>query len=311
MGGVLDAAGSYQFAMIKQELQYAAGFFDAEGCICIGKNKHKQMLCGYQYELHVVFSSTFEPVARWFGFKFLSSICHIKENLETNRQENWRWAAYCGNGLAFLKQVRPYLVIKADEADLAIGFQERISSWAGKLTAEEIAWRECVKSKISEYKRRSFPCGELTKGPRDATSGELCYLAGFFDGEGCVTVVATMAPNGRNLSHELAVGCACTYPDPIVLLYSIFGGHTSKRKRKSPQRDLYRWEIKNRKAADALRRLQPYLLVKRAQADLGIKFQEYKIASRPRPAMYGVSPEVLEKRQEFMDKLHALNKRGL
>ena len=96
---------------------------------------------------------------------------------------------------------------------------------------------------------------------------DLSYIAGFFDGEGCITL------NGNYLG--LTVSASNTVLKPLEFMQKTLGGRILARtglKKKFPQHKLsFDWRIYGPKAASVLALLLPYLKVKREQAMLGIE----------------------------------------
>lgn len=97
-------------------LPYIAGFFDGEGSIGIYLNGAK-----YGRTLRVQLTQTVTPQStdlmtalrdRWGG-----SLCPFNKAL---RRSAWNWQVSAASGYAFLLEVRPYLLLKADEADVAL-----------------------------------------------------------------------------------------------------------------------------------------------------------------------------------------------
>lgn len=94
---------------------YAAGFFDGEGSIDV----RYSVTNGGKYErfyLRVCIGQKRPEVLHWLQKEYGGSVC-----LRSNGMAYLvLTTASAGN---FLKTVRPYLVVKAEEADLAIAFQ--------------------------------------------------------------------------------------------------------------------------------------------------------------------------------------------
>ena len=105
-------------------------------------------------------------------------------------------------------------------------------------------------------------------------NARLAYLAGFFDGEGCIAIIKGKNHLG-NVQYSLIVIVSNT-SDYILHLYKLsFGGRIQKRKHKKPEwRDCYVWELSSTRAYDFLKCVYPYLILKKAQADLAFEFQE-------------------------------------
>ena len=89
------------------------------------------------------------------------------------------------------------------------------------------------------------------------TPTERAYLAGFFDGEGCVE------------SNGTTVGISNTFPDVLYRFQRAFGGHVGPKtdNRTSRSRAVWRWAISGADARHVLYVMIPSLTEKRAQAE--------------------------------------------
>jgi hypothetical protein len=96
----------------------------------------------------------------------------------------------------------------------------------------------------------------------------LIYAAGYFDGEGCVSVL-THPTKG---DHTIRLAVASGDRESLEVFSTWLGGKvrgpawaTQKGK------PIYRWYQNNRDAVDTLRKLLPFLIAKRSQALLVIQ----------------------------------------
>jgi LAGLIDADG endonuclease len=100
---------------------------------------------------------------------------------------------------------------------------------------------------------------------------KLAYMAGFFDGEGCITIVR-QKPNGRGktMRHQLHV--IIGQKDGAIMDWIVgnFGGPTHLVKRDGS----YSWQLSQNKAYYFLKQILPFLKYKRSQAELGIRFMQ-------------------------------------
>jgi len=99
---------------------------------------------------------------------------------------------------------------------------------------------------------------------------EIAYLAGIFDGEGCIST----ASNYRLpiTSRSLQLGIGMTTAEPLYLCSSIFGGKIRQRQETSRKKVLFYWYLYGHRAETFLRVVQPYLTVKRDKAALALSF---------------------------------------
>lgn len=100
------------------------------------------------------------------------------------------------------------------------------------------------------------------------------YLAGFFDGEGTVTAYLSQEgrPEGRVVRIRLSIGNTVRTPlDAFCVAAGVGTVSTRARGRYKP---FHTWLCNAEAAEGVLRQIRPFLMIKRAQADLAIKIQE-------------------------------------
>lgn len=113
---------------------------------------------------------------------------------------------------------------------------------------------------------------------------ELGYAAGLIDGEGCITI-------GRHhktikgmsfIEYRLEVVISQTDGRALDFMYGLFGGYLYKRNSKpgpTYKPFIYRWEIRGEKAMKFLKRLIPFLKIRKQEAELAIQFQSIRTKS--------------------------------
>lgn len=93
------------------------------------------------------------------------------------------------------------------------------------------------------------------------------YIAGFFDGEGCVWVLSTRG------THALRV--SITQVDSAILygIKELYGGKVTTWRSKTNEKDVSKWEILNGKDAIIfLEKIYPSLIIKKIQVELAMVF---------------------------------------
>ena len=137
---------------------------------------------------------------------------------------------------------------------------------------------------------------------------DLAYIAGFFDGEGSITISNRVASSCRSLSpnHTVTVSVGNTDPTVVSILHKEFGGSLSFAKAKRENhKDIYQWQISARGACVFLSAIRPFLKMKHKQADIAINFQE----SKPPYSKTRLTDEVIAWREEQKKKIQDLNGR--
>lgn len=101
---------------------------------------------------------------------------------------------------------------------------------------------------------------------------ELAYIAGFFDGEGCISAVAE-----RRGYVSVRLNISQKFDAPLLFIQSRFGGNIRLHRE-----SIWHWEAYGESALNMLRALLPYLILKRPQAALAIEF----LAARHGPGQH-------------------------
>ena len=127
--------------MTNEQLAYIAGIIDGEGCIAVSKvvrNTHKS---GYVYQLHLVVTNTDRRLLEYLKETTLLGSISIHAHAAESRSPAWAWSVGSVPARRLLEKVMPYLVIKREQAALAIEFHEKCKRrpWVekGRLTKEE------------------------------------------------------------------------------------------------------------------------------------------------------------------------------
>ena len=112
---------------------------------------------------------------------------------------------------------------------------------------------------------------------------DLAYLAGIFDGEGCIVI------HDRQWITKTGIKRIGFYPEICVAstnewiiqqLKFAFGGNVYLRKKGTTRaQPIWAWQTTSKKATSCLKALLPYLRLKRRQAELAIEMENRR---RPR-----------------------------
>jgi len=137
---------------------------------------------------------------------------------------------------------------------------------------------------------------------------QVIWAAGFFDGEGCVLIYKAQDHRRPQDYHTLSLQVGQTTIAPLLLFRELWGGTISFSKaQQAKHADHYCWRVTSRLAVQPLKEMLPYLLVKRAQAELGLKFTQLLQVSHNRRRL---SHEELQTREAARQAMRELNARG-
>lgn len=162
---------------------------------------------------------------------------------------------------------------------------------ASQMTAPEVLVLEGGRVVNAVMKKRGY-----RKQANQLTVIQAAYLAGFIDGEGCITatlrrgsidcrleVGSTNRALLERIKKETGVGCICT-----------------KKKRSKNARRLHLWNVSTRSLSSLLTQVLPHLRLKKQQAEIMLALVAYEYPSR-----------VVETRQvELVDTFRVINRRG-
>ena len=103
---------------------------------------------------------------------------------------------------------------------------------------------------------------------------DLAYLAGFFDGEGCIHYSFKKHSHCRKVSSECWIQLTSTNQTIVESLKTDFGGFTFSYKLYKRRKIVYTWKVAARKLFPVLRLLEPYMRIKRDHARLLLDHQQ-------------------------------------
>ena len=141
------------------------------------------------------------------------------------------------------------------------------------------------------------------------------YLAGAIDADGYISIQRSKPKRYNHYYYCAMIGFTGT-GEPLVqnILKKTFGGGVYRYQPKNPKhKPWHQWQTSgSNKVYLALEKLMPYLITKKEQARIVLRFidllrpqwQEIKETQKP---PYRVTPEMLEKRAVFWAKVVSLN----
>ena len=153
------------------------------------------------------------------------------------------------------------------------------------------------------------------------TETERAYMAALIDGEGCVsmfvnnwnTARAKHGIAGRSTLVRLGVGvCDELFMRALVRRWPGAALH-ARRSRNPAWSTMWYAAWTGERAARVLRQVRPYLRLKRRQADLLIQWVALAHRERRYPGRgggVGYSDVVMRRRDGYIEKMRALNRRG-
>ena len=131
------------------------------------------------------------------------------------------------------------------------------------------------------------------------------WAAGFIDGEGCISIGKQKSKDHNWYGYTLNLAVSQKTAAPLERLHQMFGGHFFPYQYKG--NTYYRWQQWGPGALLAIKEVLPYLLVKRAVAEVGIQFQEQMTAWNKQYGRQGYPQEVVDGREVFYLQARMMN----
>lgn len=138
-------------------------------------------------------------------------------------------------------------------------------------------------------------------------------MAGIIDGEGSICIFPYYGRHykyGKYPRYKPALCVTNTNRKLMEWIVENFGGTIQVVKRKRDQlkthKQNHHWLVSHEKAANIIRAILPYLVIKREQADLFLTFQ----ATARRSGLQGTPEPVRKLRSEIAEQMRELNRRG-
>jgi hypothetical protein len=246
--------------MDASDKEYAAGFFDGDGCVYMTVER------GTIYRLGIRISNVNKASLEWFKARFGGWIVKAVDKRE--RRKGWQWVSSAAGAPAFLDLIKDAVSIKRDQIFLSMIFLKRKERKFRFMSPVELAARETIRIRLSEMK------DELDL-PVPSWNATISYMSGFFDAEGSVSISAS------DSQSQLRVNIANTVYSSLEFLRRSFGGKIYSKGDTEHSDGCNRvqgWTLRftDTPAANILALMRPYLIVKQGQADLGIKYQVEK-----------------------------------
>lgn len=142
------------------------------------------------------------------------------------------------------------------------------------------------------------------------------YCAGAIDSDGWISIYRSHRTVGKRYAHKPTYFCAklgFTNTSRIVpdLLKAAFGGSFYRYDR-SPNKDMFVWEVDGKKAIIFITAILPYLQMKRRQAELALQLiriiqEQYAEIKRTQKPPYHITEEMNEKRKAIWEECSKLN----
>ena len=136
---------------------------------------------------------------------------------------------------------------------------------------------------------------------------DLAWAAGFFDGEGCVHLTRRQRKKSKNIEYELRLSIAQAVKLPLEKWEILFGGQITIINPKNEINKFFIWQVSSLDTLKILKLLEPYLILKKEQANVALEFEKLYIGKGNRNKL---TEENINKRQALYLRLKELKHKG-
>lgn len=275
---------------------WTAGVVDSDGCVSIKRN-------GPYYYVSVVVAQSGEdsPMLHRLRSEFGGSISRRKKR-PGKSSPSYSWQVVGLDAHRLLRRISPYLLLKRDQALLAMKFRDFVGRAGLSLTDAQRCGQRALHQAIAEAKKDG-PDVEQARMMAAALPEPLfeAWVAGLVDGDGCIGIRVSQ---GRYFTERVSVGQPVEGRGLLELLAEIFGGSVALRRRKN-RPDFYQWDIHGPRASAMLKRVAPHLLQKQKQSALVLQYRETVERSQKRR-----TEDVIHRQRSLYEEARALNRHG-
>lgn len=244
----------------KLSFAYIAGLFDAEGTVSVWCRQVKST------EIYTTKASIAQKnplilrrIKKYLGFGYLYHDKH--SNAWTlNFSDNQTLQLFCN--------IQKYSLIKKRQIDLVIKFQKtkRRNNLRLVLTNKQRNFYRFIYKNLFTLKSKHSRFSNVYW-----TQNRLRWLAGFFDGDGCVGIYTYNRKNQKKTLYVMKVNLTQKYPEILYLIQNKFRGAVTTYK--SGNALVSKLHLSRNVALRFLHAIQSYVFIKRRQIDHAINFQ--------------------------------------
>ena len=134
--------------MTEVEKAYIAGIVDGEGSIGLWRH-HKNET----HTPNVTVANNDLTLLRWIQSK-VGGVVSSKKKRQAHHANSYAWSVRQDRAISFLNDIKCYLIVKRQQAELITGEYKSVTHRAGKYTPEMLKKKEALAAKVSALNQR-------------------------------------------------------------------------------------------------------------------------------------------------------------
>lgn len=294
------------------EKQYLAAIVDGDGHIEINKSGK------WKYRIRLGVTNTSEALMDYLQATYGGNVHGPHKSKHKNHKDRFIWLCSTKEAIKLIKQIEPYLVIKYEQADLAIEAWGDTFKWDYSrrkrkipkfaLDKREDYYQQMKKLNIVDKQvDNGDDDGDEYKDDNDNIGNEasLYYLAGIIDSEGTIRI------SKQERYHQIRLFVSNTSEELIDYLQDNYGCRKSGPYKSEIERNrnIFLWQCNGKYAIKLITDMKPYLIIKQKQAELAIVAYEnaFKHSYRGGSADNRVPEYTINKREKYYHEMRKLN----
>lgn len=231
---------------------------------------------------------------------------------------HWRncitWSVGDNKAYYLLKKILPFLYLKKKQALLLLKFKNIRDQFSSAQRRWNIKLNNKIKIKLEKIKNKCNILNERgsinnTKFPILNKKLYYEYIAGFIDAEGHIGIT-----KAGSLGYRIKVSISNTNINIMKYLSNTFSnGYLYKKKNNNPKwKDAYELSLTCQNAINFLKKIAPFLILKREQADLLFEWDIFSKTFNPAQLRWDkkLNKKIVNRKKELHKKSLKLNKRG-
>lgn len=301
-----------------KKIAYTAGYLDGDGCFYAGINIQKHgSITAYELSIQVV-SVKIESL-NFFKETFGGFIRKKPDKPDHKVAHCWTIKGFSSTEVAI--SVKEFLTDKKIQCEFFIELAKTIMfNNFKKIDVNIIRHRDNLITKIREEKHMNdFVTQELIEAIKSIEhispiDTDFTYLAGLIDSEGCFRIKKWKPKDKPNYVYAINLEIGNTRMPIFEYLTSRFGGNIGFIKAKENKRASALWSISAFALSQIIKRILPYLIVKKPVAEKIIEFYETNLPNggdRHSEEFKRIYSEKLIERERIVNEIHNLNSKGL
>lgn len=285
----------------EEQLDYLAGFFDADGSV------HSRST-GKRQGISFAITQATPTVPQMFKERFGGNVALITRK-NPNWRNSWLWSRGCTRASCFIDDMAGRLVIRSDQLSVASQFLKSIRIGTDRrgiaVAPITVSYREGLLQTLSDLNHRNVNDNNTSVGEQSDA-----YWAGLFDGDGSVGA----AKDAQSRVHRPVVQIFSGYEPILLAAQAQFGGGNIHRNLNGKR--CHRWVAYYKTAEKFLWCVRPFLIEKKERVEIALRVSDLirnsqKILVRKkRHAVWMFTDSVIEKIDSLKQEMLVLNRRG-